>query len=38
MKKESLDFIAYNIELDNAVTNNEIIYKLRNINERYQEK
>ena len=36
--EEILNFILYNRAFGNAVTSNEIIYKLRSIDERYQEK
>ena len=36
--EEILDFILYNIALSNAVTSNEIIYRLWSIDERYREK
>ena len=35
---EIFDFILYNMALGNAVTSNEIIYKLWSKDERYQEK
>ena len=37
-EEKILDFILYNRVLCNVVTNNEIIYKLWSIDERYQEK
>ena len=35
--EESLEFIIYNRAMDNTATRNEIIYKLRSIDERYKE-
>ena len=37
-EEEILEFILYNRALDNAVANNEIIYKPWSIDKRYQEK
>ena len=37
-REEILDFILYNRDIGNAVTNNEIFYKLWSIDERYLEK